>query len=116
MYPLIYLLEDFIFYCFVQFVSTHLFFRNAQVESDEQWKEAVEGREWDLVTWIERTSIFLTSKMKTQGKELEPQGAHGFWELATNRDYFHLFTDTMLTSIVTGLDSRWAGMSATYRQ
>ena len=25
------------------------------VETDEQWAMATEGREWDLVTWVERT-------------------------------------------------------------
>lgn len=79
------------------------------MESDAQWKEATEGREWDLVTWVQRTSVFLAAKMATGDKELEPQGAHGFWELASNKDYFPLFTHTMLQCIIQGLHSQWGG-------
>jgi hypothetical protein len=43
------------------------------VETDEQWAMATEGREWDLVTWVERTSIFLAAKLLTGDPELEAQ-------------------------------------------
>ena len=50
-----------------------------QVETDKQWQDATAGREWDLVTWIEKTAEFLIAKMQSGRDDLEAEGAHGFW-------------------------------------
>jgi hypothetical protein len=78
------------------------------VETDQQWVEATEGREWDLVTWVERTSIFLAAKLLSGEPELEAQGAHGFWELATNRAYDRFFTAELVTHILNATRSHHA--------
>jgi hypothetical protein len=80
------------------------------VETDKQWQDATAGREWDLVTWIEKTAEFLIAKMQSGRDDLEAEGAHGFWEMATNKEYHPYFTFEWLQPVVKGLKSSYGGM------
>jgi len=56
-------------------------------------------------------SVFLAAKLQSGDAQLEAQGAHGFWELATNKAYYPLFTAEFLSHILRATRSHHAGAS-----
>ncbi|KAK3271794.1 hypothetical protein CYMTET_19879 [Cymbomonas tetramitiformis] len=73
------------------------------VQNDTAWKKLIADQPWSPATRRAKTSEFLAYKLRWQDEKepkLQYEGAHGLWELFTNKEFHQDFSDAVLATLV----------------